>query len=326
MPYFPSRKPYQTGYFPVSDSHRIYYACYGNPRGIPVLFVHGGPGAGCSKNAHRYFDPKRFNILTVDQRGCGKSKPFASLKGNTTHKLVEDFRMLLQHLGVKKTFLFGGSWGSCLSLCYAIKYPQTVLGMVLRGIFLGTGAEMDYLLQGGPQTHFPEVWKRFISLVPPRERNHPVRYYWKKINSTNPKTSYRYCREWSIYESMLLSLDFNPKKVLAQNRGKRVVSLARVEGHYFLNNCFLPPRYILNNAKKINRIPLTIVHGRYDFVCIPQEAYRLHASLPESKLFFVTSGHTANDAIMRETLIREFKKLTWSFPLSQASTYYDRQS
>ncbi|MBI4148547.1 prolyl aminopeptidase [Candidatus Woesearchaeota archaeon] len=306
---YPSRKPYRKGYFPVSDGYKLFYALYGNPRGKPVLFVHGGPGAGCGKNAHRFFDPKKFNIITVDQRGAGKSRPFASTKNNTTQKLVEDFHHLLKFLNIKKTLLFGGSWGSCLSLCYAIKYPDTVKGMVLRGIYLGTRGENDYFLNGGARTHFPDVWEQFLSLVPRKHWRNPAQHYWRMMNSKNPKTVKKYCTQWAAYENSMLHLKTNFSEARKSAQGKWAVSLARLEAHYLMNDCFLPRNYILNNAHKIAHIPTTIVHGRYDFMCTPDVAYRLHQALPKSKLYYVLAGHSASDPEIQKTLVREMKKM-----------------
>ncbi|MBI4016761.1 MAG: prolyl aminopeptidase [Candidatus Aenigmarchaeota archaeon] len=307
MKLYPSRKPYKKGYFPVSDGHKLYYALYGNSKGMPVLFVHGGPGVGCGKNAHRFFDARKFNILTIDQRGAGKSKPFASLKGNKTQNLIEDLRNFLNFLGIKKTYLFGGSWGSCLSLCYAIKYPETVKGMVLRGIYLGTRRENDYFLKGGAKTHFPEVWERFLRFAPKKYRHFPAKYYWKKMNSKNKKIAEKYCREWALYESSMLHLEYKPANVQKKTKGNWVIPLAKLEALYLMNDCFLPKNYILNNIHRIKHIPTTIVHGRYDFVCVPENAYQLHKALKASKLYFVTAGHASSDAEIEKTLVREMK-------------------
>jgi proline iminopeptidase len=309
MKLYPARKPYKKGYLNVGDGHELFYALYGNPQGIPVLFVHGGPGAGCSNDAHRHFNPKKFNILTVDQRGAGKSTPYASLRANTTQKLVQDFRKLLKFLKIKRTFLFGGSWGSCLSLCYAVKYPQQVMGMVLRGIYLGSRYENEYFMNGGPKTHFPEVWERFLSVVPKKNRSSPAQYYWKMMNSKNAKISYKYCYEWTLYESSMLRLIYDPKKVRKSIERKWVVSLAKLEAKYLLNDCFLPPNYIMRNAKRIAHIPTAMVHGRYDFVCTPDIAYALHKALPKSKLFFVLSGHSAADSEMRDRMMKEIAEM-----------------
>ncbi len=305
MKLFPNRKPYRKGYFSVGDGHELYYALYGNSQGIPVLFVHGGPGGGCSKDAHRHFNPKVFNIMTVDQRGAGKSRPFAGMRANTTQKLVQDFRKFLRFLKIKKTYLFGGSWGSCLSLCYAIKYPQTVKGMVLRGIYLGTRYENDYFLKGHARTHFPEVWERFVSIVPKRYRNNPSNFYWKMMNSKNQKTVYKYCYEWAFYESSMLKLKFDLKKVKKQMKGRWVIPISKLEAKYLMNDCFLPPKYILRNAHKIKHIPASLIHGRYDFVCTPDMAYQLHKSLSKSKLFFVTAGHSLSDPEIQNVTMKE---------------------
>ena len=307
MNLFPRRKPYRKGYFPVTDGHKIYYELYGNQKGIPVLFVHGGPGAGCGKYAYRHFNPKKFNILAVDQRGAGKSKPYASWKSNTTQKLVEDFRNFLKFLGIKKIFLFGGSWGSCLSLCYAIKYPENVLGMVLRGIYLGSSFENDYLLNGNPRSHFPEAWKRFVGMVPKGRK--VLQFYWKMMNSKNKKTAYKFCREWAMYEGSVLHLEYDAKKVNKETRGKWIVPLSKLEAWYMMHDCFLSKDYILKRLDKIKNIPLSIVHGRYDFVCPPQNAYVLHNKLSKSKLFFVTAGHSASDPAIREAMMKEIHRM-----------------
>jgi proline iminopeptidase len=313
MKMFPKRKPYQKGYFAVGGGHEIFYSLYGNPKGIPVLFVHGGPGAGCNDDAHRHFNPKKFNILTVDQRGAGKSRPYAGLRANTTQELVQDFRKLLGFLKIKKVFLFGGSWGSCLSLCYAIKYPEQVMGMVLRGIYLGTRYENEYFLNGGPKTHFPEVWERFLSFVPKKSRRNPAGHYWKMMNSRNSKVSYKYCYEWTLYESSMLRLIYDPKKVRKSIQKKWVESLAKLEAKYLLNDCFLPPNYIMRNAKKIANIPTSLVHGRYDFVCTPDIAYNLHKALPKSKLNFVLGGHSIADPAVRSLLMKEIHEMAGKY-------------
>lgn len=306
---FPERKPYRAGRMPVTDGHRLYYALYGNPRGAPVLFLHGGPGAGTPANAYRHFDPRRFNILTIDQRGSGRSIPFASIRANTTHHLVEDIRRFLRFLDLDSTYLFGGSWGSTLALCYSIAHPETVRGMILRGIWLCTDEENDYMLKGGWRTHFPEVWKRFVSHVPPRFRKDPAAYYWRRMNAKDPKTVRFYCREWALYEHCLCFLEYDLAKALRDTRKRWVVSLARFEAWYMRNRCFLPPDYILKNAGRIARIPTSIVHGRYDFVCTPETGHRLHRALPKSRLFFVTAGHSFADPAIRSTMMREIHRM-----------------
>jgi len=308
MKLFPQRKPYKKGYFEV-DGHKLFYQLYGNPKGKPVLVVHGGPGGGCQPKDARYFDPKKFNILLIDQRGAGKSKPFASLKRNKTKYLVDDLHKFLQFLGIKKVYLFGGSWGSCLSLCYAIKYPKTVRGMVLRGVYLGTKEENHHFLTGGVRSYFPEVWERFISHVPKAFKKNPAKFYWKKMNANHNSTALKWCREWSLYELSALSLKYDQKKALKKTKGKWIIPFARLEAHYLMNNCFLPPNYIIKNAKKIKHIPCTMIQGRYDVICPPTTAYALHKALPKSKLYFVTAGHSSSDPEIKSALVREMKKI-----------------
>ncbi len=308
MKLYPLRKPYKRGFFKV-DGHELFYQLFGNPDGIPVLFVHGGPGAGCQPKDARYFDPKKFNVLLIDQRGAGQSKPFASLKNNKTKFLVDDLHKFLKFLNIKKTFLFGGSWGSCLSLCYAIKYPKTVLGMVLRGIYLGTPEENHHFLTGGVKSYFPEVWERFISNVPKEHKKNPSKFYWKMMNSKNFKTALKWCREWSLYELSALSLHYDEKKALKKSRGKWIVPFARLEAYYLMNDCFLPKDYIIKNARKIKRIPCTIVQGRYDVICPPKTAYSLHKALPKSKFLLVTAGHSSSDSEIQDALVDEMKRM-----------------
>ncbi len=305
MKLFHPRKPFQEGYFKVDNGHQLYYAVYGNPQGIPVLYVHGGPGSGCGEDAHRYFDPKKFKIIIVDQRGAGKSKPFASLNANTTKNLVEDFRKILDFLNVKHVYLFGGSWGSCLSLCFAVKYPSRVKGMVLRGIFLGDQDEIDFILKGIIRTHFPKEWGRFAGMAPKKYRADPAPYYGKMLNSVNENIVRKYAKEWIRFEMSLISLVPNPKMVNEIISKRSVISFAKIEAHYLLNKCFIPDRYILKNIKKIKHIPLVIVHGRYDFVCEPRIAYQLHMALPKSKLHFVIGGHWSKDPEVRSLLMKE---------------------
>ena len=185
--------------------------------------------------------------------------------------------------------------------------------MVLRGIWLCTPSENDYFLNGGSKTHFPEVWQRFSSMVPKRYRKKPISYYWKMMNSKNQKTAYKFCREWAIYEFSLCHLEYNVKNVMKETRGKWVVAFAKIETQYLRNDCFLPRNYILRNIRKIKNIPLSIVHGRYDFVCIPSAAYSLHKALPKSKLFYVTAGHAASDPEMRKRMVKEIHQMAKRF-------------
>jgi len=300
-------KTYKKGYLNVGDGHLIYYELSGNQKGKPVLFVHGGPGGGFSEKDKRFFNPKLFNIITFDQRGSGKSKPFASIKNNTTHKLVEDIRKLIYFLDIKKTYLFGGSWGSTLCLVYAIKYPETVKAMVLRGIFLGTKKENDYFICDA-KSSFPKVWEEMINLVPNRFRKNVIGYYLKMMKSKNKETSNKYKLAWATYEFSVSKLIYDKNKVREILKEVNFESFSIIELHYLSNNCFIPKKYILDNVKKINKIPLAIVHGRYDKICDPYMAYLLHKKIKNSKLYYTLAGHSASDKGNEDVLVNEINK------------------
>lgn len=300
-------KIYKRGYLDVGDGHSIYYELSGNKKGKPVLFVHGGPGGGFSRNDKRFFNPKIFNIIAFDQRGSGKSKPFASLYKNTTFKLVSDMRKLLKFLSIKKTYIFGGSWGSTLSLVYAIKYPETVLGMVIRGIFLGSDDE-NYYFNYLARDHYPEAWDEMIDIVPSRKRNNFMKYYYDKITSKDRKIRLKFTRAWAKYEfsvSKLRSEEVNLKKLFKQIKHE---AFSLIELYYLTNQCFLAKGYILKNAHKI-KCPVSIVHGRYDLVCKPLSAHELHKKIKNSKLYFTISGHSASDKENEEILIKEMNRI-----------------
>ncbi|MDP3741805.1 MAG: alpha/beta fold hydrolase, partial [Candidatus Micrarchaeota archaeon] len=242
--------PYRKGFLAVGDGHKLYYEFYGNPKGIPVLFVHGGPGGGFKEKHKGFIDKKKYNLILFEQRGSGRSKPHCSLKANTTQKLVEDIHKLLKFAGVKRAILFGGSWGSTLALCYAIKYSETVSAMVLRGIFLATKKEINYYYNGGTKTHFPEYWERFIANVPANKRGNAIGYYLQQMLSKNKQTAKKYRFEWKLYESALSKLHFTHKD-FQRIESEWIDSIAILEAHYMKNNCFLADNYILNNVKKI---------------------------------------------------------------------------
>lgn len=299
-------RTYRKGYLDVGDGHRIYYELSGNRKGKPVLFVHGGPGGGCSEKDKRFFNPKKFNIITFDQRGSGKSKPFASIKNNTTFKLVKDMRKLLRFLGIKKVILFGGSWGSTLSLVYAIKHPETVLGMVVRGIFLGNKEEDDYLVYGARKI-YPEAWERMASLVPNRNRKDIMAYYLKNMKSKDKRVRKRYSLEWARYEFSVSSLKYSEKKVKELLKIIKYEAFSIIELHYLTNECFLPKNYILKNVGKF-RFPVSIVHGRYDIVCEPLSAYELSKKIKNCRLFFTLAGHSTSDSESEDILVKEMDR------------------
>lgn len=305
---FNNLKTYGKGYLDVGDGHSIYYELSGNPNGKPVLFVHGGPGGGFSEKDKRYFHPKLFNIITFDQRGSGKSKPFASIKNNRTDNLVKDIKKLLDFLGIKKTYLFGGSWGSTLCLVYAIKYPETILGMVIRGIFLGTREENDYFVYDA-RSSFPEEWEKMVELVPKKHRKNIMRYYYKMMMSKDKNTENKYRLAWATYEFSVSKLIFSEKKLKEIFKEVNFKSFSLIELHYLVNNCFLPKDYILKNARRLNGISTVIIQGRYDNVCNPYMAHLLHKRIPKSKLYYTLAGHASSDPETEKLLIKEINRL-----------------
>ena len=314
---YPEINPYNVGFFNVSGGHKLYYEECGNPTGKPILFLHGGPGAGCSPNDRRYFDPQKWRIILFDQRGSGRSKPFGSIENNTTWYLVQDIKELMDYLEIKELALFAGSWGSTLALVFAIHHPEMVSGMILRGIFLGEKDESDYFFNGSTALFFPEAWERFISFVPKEFKQDPAKYYSIQLKSPDLITRRNFAYEWARYEEALLHLE--PQKeesVDKETSDFPYESLAIMEMHYLYDNqCFLGiPKYIIGNANVIPKVPTSIIQGRYDIVCPPISAYRLAKALPNAELHIITAGHSSSDPAIRQKLIEEtnamFEKIT----------------
>jgi len=298
-------KPYEKGYLQVSDGHRLYYERCGNRSGIPVVFLHGGPGSGFVESHKKVFDFRKFNVLFFDQRGAGRSKPYASLKANTTDKLISDINFLLDHFDIGKALFYGGSWGSTLALVYAIRHLNRVSALVLRGIFLANAESLRHYVGGGVEAYAPEAWQRFIAQVPTTSRKNLVNYYFRKMKSSSAATRRKYCYEWSYYEMSISSINVNPSEI-----GKLLVdysyeSLARLEAHYSSQKFFLPNDFIIRNAKKLSSIPVSIVHGRYDLICRPLEAYNLHKVIKGSRLKLVCAGHSSSDPEIKKALQSE---------------------
>lgn len=314
MHLFPKIKPYRHGFLDVGDGHSLYYELCGNPKGKPVLFVHGGPGAGCTPGSRRYFSPKKWNIILFDQRGAGRSKPFCSVKANTTWKLVADIRQLLRFLKIRKVFLFGGSWGSTLSLVYAIKHPENVTGILLRGIFLGREKDIMYTYGGGAEEYFPDAWERFAGKVPKRLRKRKrgvINYYVKMMQAGNKRLAGKFAFEFAYYELSLLKLNMPDKVVRKDLKGFSYRSMGVIESFYMKHNCFLSENYILKNIGRIRRlnIPVSIVQGRYDVLCPPMQAWLLHKALPKSRIHFATAGHASSEPEIQGKLVEEMKRI-----------------
>jgi len=307
---FPKSKPYSSGHLNVSTLHTIHFEEYGNPRGTPLVFLHGGPGGGIEPFYHRYFDPKEWRIVLHDQRGCGKSTPFSELRDNTTWDLVSDIERLREHLGIDRWVVFGGSWGSTLSLAYAETHPDRCTALVLRGIFLLRRSELLWFYQKGASEIFPDAWEHYLAPIPPRERGDMMKAYYKRLTSRDRRVRLRAARAWSIWEGSTSKLFFDPALVKKFGGGKFADAFARIEAHYFVNRGFLKQDdQLLRDVRKIRKIPGVIVQGRYDVVCPIRSAWDLHRAWPEAKLVIVpNAGHSISEPGIRSALIEETER------------------
>jgi proline iminopeptidase len=296
---YPAIKPYKSGMLRVSETHEIYYEECGNPKGKPAVFVHGGPGAGCDNRARSFFDPDAYRIILFDQRGCGRSKPHASLEDNTTWHLVEDMEKLRKHLGIEQWLVFGGSWGSTLGLAYSQTHPEHVSEIVLRGIFMLTQFELRWFYyEGGASALFPDHWPNYVAAIPPAERGDMIKAFYKRLTSEDRDTRVKAARAWSIWEAATSYLHINEENLHKWNEEDFAVAVARIECHYFINRGFLETEdQLIRNVARIRHIPAVIVQGRYDVVCPIQTAWALHQAWPEAD-FHVTpdAGHSAFEA------------------------------
>jgi proline iminopeptidase len=306
---WPELKPYKTGYLKVSELHEIYYQLGGNPEGKPVMVLHGGPGVGCSPGMFRFFNPEKFHIVLHDQRGAGRSKPYAETKENTTQHLVEDIERLRQYLGLGKVLVFGGSWGSTLALAYAETYPQNVSGMILRGVFTGSKSEIDHFYHGDTARYFPENYEMLLQHIDnPEKKNYPAQLL-EKIKSPDPVLRRECALAWAKYEIKMAVLDIPDKAVDEIFKNWYPYDFALLENYYMANDCFLKDGQLMDNAQKLRDIPMTIVNGRYDVICPPITAYKLHKKLPKSKLIIVErAGHSANAEPLRSILVNAVKE------------------
>jgi proline iminopeptidase len=277
---------------PLDALHTMYWECSGNPQGIPVVFLHGGPGAGSSAKHRRLFDPKAYRIVVFDQRGAGRSTPLGELRDNSTPQLIADMEKLRAHLGIEKWLVFGGSWGSTLALAYAETRPERCLGLVLRGIFLCRPSEIDWFLYG-LRTVFPEAWEAFAGYLPEAERGDLLSSYSKRLNDPNPAVHMPAARAWSLYEGSCSTLLPSRDTVSYFSNEVVALGLARIEAHYFTHDIFLPPNALLDNVHKLRNIPAVIVQGRYDMVCPLISAHELARAWPEAEYIVVPdAGHS----------------------------------
>jgi len=302
---YPEIEPYRTGRLRVSELHEIAFEECGNPRGRPVVFVHGGPGGGVEPKYRRFFDPAAYRIVLFDQRGCGQSTPHAELRDNTTWHLVSDMEAIRAHLGIDRWQVFGGSWGSTLALAYAETHPVRVTELVLRGIFLLRKLEIDWFYQRGADALFPDAWEGYLAPIPEAERGDLLHAYYRRLTSDDPEVQRQAAKAWSVWEGSTSCLFPNRELILKSGGDLFSLAFARIECHYFVNGGFLDPETrLLDDIGRIREIPAVIVQGRYDVVCPMQSAWALHRAWPEADLRIVPdAGHSALEPGVTHELI-----------------------
>jgi len=307
---WPNIEPYKSGFLKVSDIHEIYYELCGNPKGKPVFVLHGGPGASTSPYYRRFFNPGAYLIVLYDQRGAGKSKPLFEIRENTTQHLIEDIERLRKHLKLGKIMLFGGSWGSTLGIAYGETYPENVSGMVLRGIFTGTQEEIDHFYRGGVRPFFPQTYEKLEQTLGQAPSPQTI---LNLVQSEDPSERLKYSKAWTAYEVKLAELYIPDRRVQGLVNSRELVnvvaSLALIENYYMANGCFFEKDQLLRDAYKIKDIPVVLINGRYDMICPPVNAYRLHKLLNNSRLVIVErAGHSMGEAYIEQALIRTMKE------------------
>lgn len=304
---YPVIEPYDSGHLKVSALHELYYEQCGNPNGKPVLFLHGGPGAGLVADYRRFFDPEAYRVILFEQRGAGRSIPHASLEDNTTWHLVQDIEKFREHFEIEQWLVFGGSWGSTLALAYAETHPERVRGLVLRGIFLCRPKEIRWFYEDnhGASAIFPETWEQYVNVIPEAERGDMIGAYYRRLTSDDPAVRAEAAYAWSKWEASALKLLPDQKLIDEFTEPEMAAALARIECHYFVNNCFFETDdYLVENVGRIRHIPGVIVHGRYDMVCPFMSAWELHRVWPEADLHVVAdAGHAATEPGIASVLI-----------------------
>ncbi|MEB3212821.1 MAG: prolyl aminopeptidase [Leptolyngbyaceae bacterium] len=303
---YPDIQPYMTGLLPVSDLHTLYYEQVGNPDGVPVVFLHGGPGGGIDPIYRRFFNPEKWRVVLFDQRGCGRSTPHAELRENTTWDLVADIEKVRSHLNIKQWAVFGGSWGSTLALAYSQTHPESVTVLFLRGIFMLRKKEIQWFYQEGASNLFPDAWEDYLRPIPQEERHNLLHAYYKRLTSDDEAVRLEAARAWSVWEASTSKLLLDPGLQAKFGHDQFAAAFARIECHYFVNKGFLEPEdQLIRNVDRIRHIPTLIVQGRYDVVCPMVTAWELHKAWPEAEFIVVPdAGHSLTEPGIQEALIK----------------------
>ncbi len=311
---FPEIKPYKRHQLKVSDKHELYLDEAGNPEGLPILFVHGGPGAACDASSRRFYDPAAYRIITFDQRGCGRSTPHSSLEENTSQHLIQDIEVIRHYLDVDKFVLFGGSWGSTLSLLYAQAYPENVSALILCGVFLCRQQDFDWLYRDGANRIFPDYWDEFVRHVPESERKDLLAAYYARLTGGDELARMAAAKAWAAWEGNCAKLRPSVQTLAKFTKPHNAIALSRIETHYFMHKGFIAENQILQNMEKIADVPGRIIHGRYDMVCPLENAHLLHNHWSASELHIVRdAGHSASEPGTVDALIRATHDISKSF-------------
>ncbi|KAI9291856.1 proline iminopeptidase [Neoconidiobolus thromboides FSU 785] len=303
---YPPITPFNKGFLEVSNIHKVYYEQCGNKNGIPILFLHGGPGGGFLTRDRRYFNPEHYHIILFDQRGAGKSLPLFSLIENESKYLLEDIEKLRKYLSITKWAIFGGSWGSTLALLYCETFIENVLGLIVHGISLATKEESVWFYQRGACFLFPEEYDEFIDVIPKNERSDILRAYHSRLTSKDYKENLKYALAWTKWEMSTFSFEYKKESIDKALNPKNALALAQIECHYFINDCFLKKNQLIKNAfiLKNSRIPIYIIHGRYDSVCPLNSAWELYKEIPDSNFCIVeASGHAPREPLIQTKLV-----------------------
>ena len=310
MELYPKAKVFNSFNLKVSELHSIFVEESGNQNGKPVIFLHGGPGGGISSTYRQYFNPEKWRIIMFDQRGCGKSTPFAELDENTTWDLVNDIEKIRNNLNINQWVVFGGSWGSTLSLAYSQKHPSACKGLILRGIFLVRKKEIDWFYQYGASNVFPDRWESFLAPIPESKRNNLLSAYYEILTGDDREKKIEAAKAWSTWEGSSVRLILDDEFISDFGDAKFAEAFARIECHYFMNNCWLPTEnYLIENVDKIRHIPAVIVHGRYDIICPVVQAWDLHKAWPEADLHIIPdAGHSIYEEGIKNKLLEYTEK------------------
>lgn len=307
---YPRIKTNREDFIQVGDGHCLYVEESGSLNGLPVVYLHGGPGAGSDSSYRRYFDPQKYRIILFDQRGSGRSEPHASIKNNTTQALIEDLEIIRNQLNIQQWVVMGGSWGSTLALAYAQAHPESVSGIILRGVFLGRQQDLQWLYADGTRKIFPDYWQDFIQLIPENERDDLLQAYYQRLAGADELARMSAAKAWATWEAKTATLEPNPNKVSDYTAPHIALPMAMISAHYFVNHCFLEENQLIDNMHKIAHIPGIIVHGRYDMLCAIENAWTLKNHWNNCELRIIRdAGHSASEAGIIDGLIRATKKM-----------------